>query len=175
MKMPERVDVLRTTPGNGSFFVADVSVESVELLPNAAGPRVLNSDFALSKFTRGDNFTILSMGYILPESFVLANQLQKSTASFDLTAYKAVSTIDIPLEAVGVNGRLAVPFPNYELNVGTFVDTEDASIDEDFYLRVVSTDPYPLVSMLNVPASFDAETFEVPIFIKVLHNFTLTA
>jgi len=56
--MAERIDVLRTPVGNGSFFTVNTAAASVPLNEHGSGlPQTLISEGNAKKFQRGDNLT----------------------------------------------------------------------------------------------------------------------
>jgi hypothetical protein len=175
--MAEIIDVLRPDIGGGGLFTVDNTVLSVPMF----APLVFNKMYATTGnglFQRGDNIIILSAGYIMPESFVMANQSGKPAAAISLVAQKNISGANILVEPFGNAGQIAIPFANYEMSIGVFIDTERLLIDDDFYMCSVfpggSLTVEPEISMINVPASLNGITMEAFPFIKVLHNIPLT-
>lgn len=173
----EIIDILIPNAGGGGTFTVNVAASSVPLF----APLIFNKMYTPSGkglFARGDNLIILSAGYIMPESFVMANQTGKPAAAIALVAHKNIAGTDILITSFGNSGSVYVPFVNYEISIGVFVDTENLLINEDFYLQSVfpgnSLGAEPEISMNNVPAAFDGLTFEVMPFIKVLHNTALS-
>jgi len=179
--MAERIDILTTKSGHGAEFIVDNTVVSVDLKPlDALAFSTLYSSDGNSIFERGDNFIVLSVGYFLPHGFTMAgNATDPIMSEIYLTARETVSLTVRALPQVGNNARILLPFENYEMSLGVFVDTEATGIVQSFILQTNFTQgtnvgPWPQVSMANVPAILNGLTLEATPFIKVLHNFPLT-
>ena len=180
--MSERITILTPDVNFCPLITVNTAVLSVPI-PNMVGPVAMySSDTVTYLFSNGDNIELLSIGFFIPERFVLYDSLPGvgATAPFiiaRLYAYQNVSGVSVPLNQFGNNGNIKIPFPNYELALGVFVDAA-TEIGEAFYMQI----EFPIttgfdvwnISMVNVPVALNGQTFHIVPFIKVLHNFALT-
>lgn len=187
--MAENIDVLTPCPDDCPFFVVDTTtpgVKSVQIqdtggtigtyryMRRAGGYRYL--------FTK-DNFTILSLGFILPESFTLAtvpsDASKASCFAFNIALRRAaVPATYAYIDQLGATG-IQVPLENYEMPYGLYVDmtaTPYAALtDTKFAMTFDLAGLIPYVSMISVPAALHGTTQRVIPFMKIQHNMTLTA
>jgi hypothetical protein len=184
--MAERIDILMPQVDAAPTFTVNNAVNSVDLVPNPAGTQVMYAGANVSKFQRGDSFIILSCGYFIPEGFRIygyeeAGLLKWPVPILLLTGRPAGGGIDITINSFGNNGQLRVPFPNYEFSIGTFCDPEADGFSPGATFELKEAFPYVSgidsvqVSMINVPAALNGVIFKVIPWVKVLHNFPLTA
>lgn len=181
--MSEIIDILSTNLLSGAEFTVNTALKSVDLTSvTGTTEKMLAAGLSGSAFTRGDNFIVLSAGFKLPDSFVMyqnaAGAGNESMVCMHLNAREVVSGVEIPLTPVGYGGLIKIPFANYETSLGVFVDIESLLVNENFYITcefpyLVAGGGAPQVSMSNVPAALDGETFVATPFIKVLHNIVL--
>lgn len=185
--MPEIIEIMTTAVDRGAQFTVNIAVPSVPLIQVPAAIPILFSASGISTFVQGDNFIVLSGGYFIPESFSLANYDSPSVPANNmavpqmwLTAYGLTTTLQHSIGAFGYNGRIRIPFPNYEFSIGTFVNVINnvSPINENFQLQL-DFPSYPgaeqaNISMQNVPAGLDGQVIYVTPFLKVLHNLPLT-
>ena len=172
--MAERIEVLMPILGSCPAFVVDTTGPNfVDVAPDVATVNFMAADNLTYLFRRGDNFTILSLGYFIPDNFI-TYELNGFDAvpSMRLYAHRNVTGDDVALFQFGMMGLIRSPFPNYEMAMGVSVDVE-SFLGEAFSIRVLFGNP-GRISMINVPASLNGLTFHVVPFIKVLHNFPLT-
>lgn len=190
--MPEQIDVLSAPFQMGAQFTVNIAVASVDLVPCVPGvPQILTAGGGTIlgggyEFRNGDNFEILSAGYHIPENFVMAQYDTAGAGEFMLPimflqADPVGAAPAIPVQQFGNNGTLRMPFEEYEISLGSFVDIEALGVTGTgggFSLQMLF--PYtvgldnPRVSMINVPPALDGEIIQVTPFIKVRHNFPLT-
>jgi hypothetical protein len=183
--MSERIDILMPNVDAAPTFTVDNAVVSVDLVPNPAGSQVMYAGGNVSKFVRGDSFVVLSCGYFLPEGFRIygyeeAGLLKYPVPILYLGGRPAGGGADISIDSFGNGGQLRLPFPNYEFSIGTFCDPEANNLTAaTFELKeafpIVSGVDSVQISMVNVPASLNTIVFKVIPWIKVLHNFPMTA
>ena len=180
--MSERITILTPDVNFCPLITVNTAALSVPI-PNMGAPVAMySSDTVTFLFQDGDNIELLSVGYHIPERFVLYDSLPGvgATAPVIITrlyAYQNVSGVSVPLDQFGNNGNIKIPFPNYELSLGVFVDAHTV-IGEPFYLQI----EFPVttgfdvwnISMQNVPAALNGQTFHIVPFVKILHNFALT-
>ena len=182
--MAEIIDILMPNIDAAPTFTVNNAVNSVDLVPNPAGAQVMYAGGNVSKFLRGDSFIVLSCGYFVPEGFRIygyeeAGLLKWPVPIFVLAARPAGGGIDVPILSFGNNGLLRIPFPNYEISIGTFCDPEANNLTgATFELKeafpYVSGIDSVQISMVNVPAALNGIVFKVIPWVKVLHNFALT-
>lgn len=183
--MAERIDILMPNVDAAPTFTVNNAVNSVDLVPNPAGTQTMYAGANVSKFQRGDSFIVLSCGYFMPEGFRIygyeeAGMLKWPVPLLLLSARPAGGGIDIAINSFGNNGQIRIPFPNYEVSIGTFCDPEENSLTgATFELKeafpVVSGIDSVQVSMINVPAALNGIVFKVIPWFKILHNFPMTA
>lgn len=183
--MSEVIDILTPATDQLPTFTVDTTGPlSVDLIPNPAGTQVLYSGNGLSKFVRGDSFIVLSCGYLIPEGFRFYGYeevgiIKTPVPMLLLTARPQGGGIDIPITSFGNLGIMRIPFPNYELSIGTFTDPEANNLTGATF-ELKEAFPYPTgidymqVSMINAPAVLNGEVFKVVPWFKILHNFPLT-
>lgn len=179
--MSEQVSVLTPALADCPAFTANNLVTRVQIV-NATGlPAILyGGHFQRPNFVNGDSFTVLSMGFFIPERFVLhdpvAGGVETSPSILcNLQAYRLTAGTYVNLP-IGENGRFKMPFPNYEMNLGLFVSAPDV-IGEAFRLEInfpYNTTMAWYMSMINLPAALHLQVFHIIPFVKVLHNFPLT-
>lgn len=189
--MAEIIDLLTCPVDNGAMFTVNIAVDSVDLVPVTGVPEIMYAGLGTSKFTAGDSFIVLSTGYFLPESFVMAVHEHAapgtefmSVPALQLYALDFHDGLHKALGEFGNNGILRLPFSNYELSIGVFVNP---IYNRDFtgapmpitgmfqlstifpFLNPLGVD-FPQVSMQGVPVGMDGKTYYVTPFVKVLHN-----
>lgn len=177
--MPEVIEVLSPFYDNRPVFTVNTAVNFVQVIPDIANPVILLSGNSKFTFRRGDCFTVLSVGYFIPEQFAIFSMDEvvsfNSLPIFKLYGFNGGGAV--PVTQFGTDGEFKIPMPNAEISTGVFVDPEVAGfIGANFYLY--SSFPYLAnslqISMANVPAALNGLTFKITPFVKILHNFQLT-
>lgn len=181
--MGENIDILAPNIDVCPTFTVNVAVNSVDLVPNPA-TQVMYAGGGSSNFVKGDSFVILSCGYFIPEGFRIygyeeAGILKWPCPVLYLGARDFGGGVDISLFNFGNNGKMRLPFPNYEFSIGTFTDPVANNLTAaTFQLKEGFPDASGVdsvqISMVNVPAALDTLVFKVIPWVKVLHNFPLT-
>jgi hypothetical protein len=182
--MPEIIDVLSAPIGKGAQFIVNTAAAAVDLTPVIIGlAQTMEAAGGVKRFRQGDNLIILSAGYFIPESFVMAQYrvggLNTSLPVLYLAGQSAPGP-SIPLHCWGNSGAMMLPFSNYEIASGVYLNPEDNNLNAGITFNIQSLFPlinggvYPQVSMINVPAALNGTTIQVTPFIKILHNFELT-
>lgn len=179
----DRIDILTPELSQCASFTVNTAVNFVPLTPTVLGDPILYSGNDEYKFTKGDNITILSAGYFLPERFVIYGHDNAAAAKncvpwlflYSIGSAGAGSVV----WQFGSNGRLNCPFPNYEFSLGTFVDSIELGMIDPFYWLTLrfpfQSDADNLnISMVDVPAAMNGVKFYVVPFIKVLHTLPMT-
>lgn len=187
--MSEIIDILTLYPTRAPSFVVDIDAVNGYVAVDPFEP-VDPSDAAAfngslrRKFRVGDNFTILSAGFRLPESFTVATG-QEEFANIENNLIFSIIDVDniiydIPSLGVGAAGAAPVhiPLENYEISIGSFIDVgkcsfEGAYLSKQFYIGLSVSNLN--ISMRTIPAALDGLTMRVYPFVKILHNFPLIA
>lgn len=181
--MPEIIDTVSLLPDLCQTFVVNNAVDYVTpAAPVTIGYKLENQS-AKNIFLKGDSFSILSCGIILPESFTFwKDPAAISTALPKLTLYMkgAVSLDSYQIDVLSENQGFYLPMENYEYTFDVFVDCHKQKkfgivppvyLNENFTL---STDNCAvLISMKGVPAALNGKTFLIVPFFKILHNFPI--
>lgn len=184
--MAEIIDVMTPKISECSAFTVNTALTNVPIVKTVPGSLITHyAGAGTSKFIRGDNFTILSVGVFVPERFV-AYQYETGGGGGEISSpvlYLAGlpdgAALPIALFNVGANGQIRIPFFNYEMSMGVFTDTEENNFNAVTF-ELQSQYPFtsglddPTISMIDVPAALNGITFSVVPFIKVLHNTHLT-
>ena len=122
--MTEYIDVFTQLPQESSYFIVDTSKSTVPLLRSNPSAVPFFSAGGKKTLQKGDNFTILSAGFIFPESFCLssapANAHQTSLA-LNISLSDTIGGADYYLSNFGLSG-IQLPLENYETPIGIFAD-----------------------------------------------------
>lgn len=179
----DRIDILTPELSQCPYFDVNIAVTKVVLNSVILGNPTLYSGNDEYKFTKGDNFIILSAGYFMPERFVIwgyqnAGAAKNCVPWMFLNARGSGGGTQI-IWQFGSNGRLNIPFPGYEFSLGTFVNTIELGLTDATYsleLRFpFESDADKLeISMLDAPALSNGERFYCVPFVKVLHTLEMT-
>jgi hypothetical protein len=188
--MPELIDVMTLLPDHSPYFTVDTSGPlSVDILRPTHIPAydyLLRNAGGKKTFAKGDDFTVLSAGFIFPESFGLAkapsNQIQNNPSI-------VIAAKDIPgggtyfIPNFGTNG-IQIPIENYEFPINIFVDMNKLAaplfLNYNFNLFAAFSGLdelhaiFPKVSMVGVPVVLNGTVQHLTVFVKVTHNFPLT-
>lgn len=180
--MAEIIDVLTTPIDKGAQFTVNTAVATVDLVTVTGFQERMYAGSGTSLFARGDNFILLSCGFFIPESFVMSEYENLGPGDYPvpvlLFAGEKQGGGIISFFNIGSNGLLRIPFANYEMSNGVFINPEDNNLTDNFYFTCLF--PYtvgvdrPQISMQNVPAALNGDTFYVTPFVKILHNTALT-
>lgn len=179
----ERIDILTPELNDCPSFVVNNAVNSVVVTPPLLADKIMYSGNDGYKFALGDNLIILSAGYFIPERFTVygyqnAGAAKNCTPQLLLSIKESGGGTTI-IWQFGSDGRMNLPFPNYEFAVGTFVDTTELGITDPTF-SIINSFPFPsdvdrlLISMVDVPAALNGITFQIVPFVKVLHTLALT-
>lgn len=182
--MPEIIDVLALLPSDSPYFIVDTGELSVNLRDeeNPVDNCMMMSQGRQAIFRRHDNFQVLSMGLILPDSFALSsmkespyNEDSPSGALFLSIVKEDTVSPQYRIPNFGSYG-ISLPMENYEMPLGVFVNVVNIPMDDPFYIfgKYYTASGWPQVSMVNVPAAYNGLKLRATLFIKVLHNFPLS-
>jgi hypothetical protein len=171
--MPEIIETLKIPLNSAPSFVVNNAVDFVVL---NTSQQILYNGSNNRWFVHGDNLIILSIGYYMPESFVLAERaagapnfpLMEFTLGSDDPTLANYQTV----QPFGSGGTIDIPFPNYEMSIGTYINAVQYLQDDQFALLATlgGAANDVRISMINVPADLNGDTIHVIPFIKVLHN-----
>lgn len=180
--MAEIIDIIFPIPSTSQRVVVNTGVEHVQTtMPIGITNEAFHNASSGTKFQKGDNFTILSAGYIFPEVFTVWKDIN-STFPFlqlDLKMKGATSLKVFDITPLSIVSKCYTPFENFELALDVFVDTRlqpNQSDPADFLNENFSFISYPQpieISMKNVPATYNGKTYLVSQFFKILHNFPM--
>jgi hypothetical protein len=179
--MSQIIDILAPLQAGCMSFTVNIANDSADSLA-AADPTKLAFTNASGKktFLKGDNFSILSMGFILPEAFTIWKDAAATPLpSIFLIMKGLVSLNGYKIDAI-VENVVLLPMENYETAIDIFVDCSKqvqfgvipiTYLNENFTL---STD-YTLIkiSMKSVPAALNTKVFPITPFLKIAHNYPM--
>jgi hypothetical protein len=179
--MPEIIDLIGPPLANCASFTVNNAVDSVVItLP--VGNSFARNVFGSNVFVKGDSFRVLSMGFILPESFTFF----KAGAAAPFISISVLPFGKVTGQAYVYPGLASgfqfIPMENYELVMDLFfscknainsVDPTKTLLSENFQLSVAPAVVYN-ISMLGVPAALNAKVFYIVPFLKILHNLPMT-
>lgn len=178
--MAEIIDILTPVKNDCSYFIADttgaVSYVTSAVDPNASRFGVNGDDHSV--FSANDHFTILSIGYVLPESFQLwRNQAEMVIPSLDI--YLKGNTDGFSYYLPGAYREIKVPLDNFETAIDLFVNLKDTVkagggaplLDQKFSIVIGLKNV--AVSMVSQPSAYNGKTMVIIPFVKVLHNQAL--
>ena len=176
------IDILAPLNSGCMSFAVNNLVDSVDSVA-AADPTKLQFTNASGEKTllKGDNFSILSMGFILSEAFTVWKAAAATPLPSIFLNMKGVTSLNAyKIDALGVENIIHIPMENYETALDLFVDCSKQTqfgiipityLNENFTLN---TD-YTLIkiSMAGVPAALNGKTFPITPFIKIAHNYPM--
>ncbi len=175
----EIIDILSPNFDDCPNFTVNNAVNFVQVI-NIIEMEFKACNLAASKFRRGDNFTILSCGFHIPERFVVYSYNDTGATNFSAPILQLSGTVGggaIPLLPFGNNGQLKLPLPNYEISLGCTIETESQGLIDPLGFSIKGYFPTIIdslqISMVDVPAVLNGIKFSIVPFIKVLHNFQL--
>jgi hypothetical protein len=184
--MPERIDILTPNTSDCPAVVVNTAVNSVVIPDSIAAVPFRSSDEFFYCFRSGDNIELLSYGYYIPERFIMYEPtsggagVENPCLCMALYAFTDPPPpgvgVQIPLTQFGFLGNVKMPFPNYEMAMGIFIDSSQA-IGEKFWIETnfpwnSGLNPN-MLSMVGVPAALNGTTIHIVPFIKIMHNFPL--
>ena len=181
----EFIEIMQPRISDCPKFTVNNAVNFVPVT-NMLAESVFYSGSSYSVFTTADNLIILSAGYFIPENFVLWNMedasgVKEPTIQLRLRLKENTGTF-WDIRGFGSGGTLPIPFPNYEISLGGFVNTKDLGLNQTTYqltgiMNYDSTTATPdrmQISMVNVPAALNGTIFYIVPFVKVMHSILLT-
>jgi len=186
--MSEIIDVLTILPQEAPYFTVDLTPGTLSVplyVYDGSTYCIMHRGGGAWKFQYKDNFTVLSAGFYLPESFAMASPPDsdyQACMSLALYLMKPDGSASSITTQFGLGG-IQLPLENYEMPVGIYVDlAKDCGlplittafgimgvikgIDDDVPAR-------PRISMVGVPSALDETVQRLTVFIKVVHNLPL--
>lgn len=175
--MPELIDVMMHLPGSQPNFTVDTSGVDFVTVTNPALPVYVQNASGLNIFSAGDNFRLLSIGYIIPENFTIFGD---SPIRFQITPYGTVSGLTY-YNPIWSGTYQYLPMENFELVQDALFNCFDAyrtgfpafNLTSENFKLSVSNLVGLRISMLGVPTSLNGKTFYIKPFIKILHTINL--
>jgi hypothetical protein len=177
-------DLLTLKPLYSPYFVVNTAASYVLIQPPSLGAGiypVFSNSGGVTVLAAGDNINIISAGYVLPESFVMASGApdpsEFKVPRIILGVKDAGSSSILYIPELGGLGGISLPMENFESGIGLFVNIASIfSGKYQLYGKLHQDDTYlPRVSMQGVPASLDATTQLVTVFLKITHNSAMAA
>lgn len=182
--MSEIIDILTAPAKDCLYFTANNAVDYVIPTTAPAADFTLKTADNKDVFEIGDNFTILSVGYVLPEAYTLWKHRGDLLADdygimFALLNLLGVSGAYYNIDSLGRNPRIYMPLECYEMETEIFVDVTKQTnvlppnnlLTEKFKLSFL---PFPFkISQRGQPAAFNGKQFIISPFVKIAHNFPL--
>ena len=180
--MSEIIDVLAPEYAGCATFTVNNAVDYVDQTAAGTPAKSIFQNASASKaIQKGDNFSILSAGLLLPEAFTLyKNSGIKSLPTFGIRMQGVTSGATYNIDAFGFVNLVSVPMENHETAFDLFVDCSKQYrnavlplhyLDENF---LIYTDSASFkISMLGVPAALNGKVFPIIPFIKVSHNLVM--
>lgn len=180
--MADIIDIFTPSISECLSFVVDTTGPDYVSCVDPGAVRLYQANGA-SQFKKGDSFILLSMGFVMPEQFTLWKD------GIDFNSFMRINMFPKGFPSgqnyYGPNfpEGMLIPLESYEIAIDVFFDCELSknSVDptknllgEDFFLfaQWMFINPFK-VSMKNVPASYNGETFRIQPFFKILHNFNV--
>lgn len=186
--MPEIIDILTSEPKNCMTMTADNTVDYVQTIaPGGVDFKMYNSNIK-GKFQAGDNLSIISAGYILPESYTLWKQgtdlITKTEPAMQRANFYLVGATSgaiYSIDSLGANPGIYLPLENYEHELDIFIDTTkqfkllppNTALNEPFFIFLALIPM--LISQKSQPAANNGKVFIIVPFLKVAHNLPLLA
>lgn len=173
--MAEIIDILATHGDEAPTFIVDTAQKYVSLTQPVSGlDGVLGTSARETKFYNGDNLILLSIGCMLPigfefyEFFSGAPDNQGRVLPEIFLNYRKDGAGSVTFDP----RRIWLPYGNYELNTGVFLTAPTDAVD---YWEIICRMNWDncRISMVNVPAVLQGDTFSVQIYWKVLHTLAL--
>lgn len=171
-------------PGSCPYFVANNAVDSVlTAYKPATNGQLFNADNHKT-FRAGDNFTIISAGFIMPESYTLWKNMADIAPgdAMQRTNWRLWGTSGdlYTIDGLGSGANIFFPMESYELILDININVpaqrnlshSPGFLTESFYLEVLFTSMK--ISQRGQPAAFNTKEFIITPFIKIAHNFPLT-
>lgn len=177
----ELIDILTPKLTDCPSFIVNNAVNSVTVTSMAIEKEMYSGD-GRRRFTNADAMIVLSVGYFIPERFVLWNY--ENVAGEQLTnphielRLKENTGVFWDVFGFGSGGVMPIPFPNYEFSIGGFINPKDLGLTgttfEVFCKFGADSADRMQISMVDVPAALNGQTFYIVPFIKVLHSLQLS-
>ena len=180
----EIIDLLTIPYANCPKFTVDTSGPIKVPVTNAAASTFFTSGGLNKYFQQADNFEILSLGFAYPFSFqrhfelgVVSNPL-----SFIVIAKGKTTGYNFIFSNLGSNAGVNIPMENYDMSISIFMDVQNLPAQggnllnaEKFAIFGGLVSASEFVSMVGAPSALNGIGLPIVPFIKIKHNFPLTA
>jgi len=168
------IDILSQSSDQAAFFTVNNALPYVSLqkplFPNSGR---LETAEGLCFFTRLDNYTLLSLGIVLPLSFELYDTIINPLIPPVIGLPEIAMYYSTPFNPPVAYQRIQIPFLNYEMNYGKTYMIPDV-FAFDFFIHGIISPVHDLrISMLNIPAALNTLKFYCPVFVKIQHTIEL--
>jgi hypothetical protein len=170
----ERIEVVSTCPqfaiegDSRQTFTANTGVDDVPINALVGNGGLLKDASGNTWLHPKDNFNILSAGITMPYSFGLSKSNPVRCQLFWRDSVNATGFFNI-----GSQGYLWLPFENYEMSLGLFVQWPGAAVGGIrlyFVLESAIANKLTRVSMVGAPANFNGQTLPIAAWVKVAIN-----
>ena len=182
--MAEIIDILTNGIASSQYIIVDSSGAFSfvgGIYAPAATATVYNASNAF-RLKRGDSFSILSAGFILPEGFTQwrdRGDVLSPLAQYSILLKGVSSGRIFDIDVLGMNRVLFMPLENYEIAVDIFCDVPKQKtilapiipLDEDFSIEAFISPLY--ISMAGAPSALHGKHLIINSFLKILHNFPM--
>lgn len=171
------IDMMIQYGDEAATFTVNTAVDNVPVTTETADG-ILSLAGNFTKFAWKENFNVLSIGVLLPFGFEFYEYKNSGSNKYrppyvDMELLKGSDKTPFGI----IPSRVNIPFENYEMNLGSFIIPPDA-IGESYHFAAhlpTTANEILLISMVNVPAAFNAKVFHCPIFAKIEHTLILVA
>jgi len=177
--MAEILDIMSFEPTGSPTFTVDTTPGVLSVAMSMSSTGIFFGNGSSRLFQAGDNFIILSAGFVLPESFTMAKYPVANVEGapiLSLQLYGINSGVYSPIKNFGDGQGLQLPLENYEMPLGIFVPLSSTfNVTDSFLLegKLYGSTADPRVSMIGVPSTLNTTVQHATVFLKVLHNFPL--
>jgi hypothetical protein len=165
------------------FTVNNAAVGGYVGVNNGVATTNLENAYAKNIFSKGDSFTVLSAGLIIPESFTLWKDPALNFSSLPKTNLSPFGLVSSSLyNFPNFQSSLQfLPMENYECAMDVFFDCSSAVpivgvqtlLTENFNLVCNVATVNLFISMAGVPAALNGKVYQVVPFYKILHTLPL--
>jgi hypothetical protein len=174
--MSEIFDMLTLSKARSPRFTVNTSVNSVDVTM-LSGVNAFKNIVSSDTFQGGDNFTLLSAGYYIPEGFTMATPALTSAFACPVLNLNLWDVVDGAPYIISPFMGIFLPMENYELSINHYANHANY-ITNPYQINLVNfqLDPVhkPQVSMQNVPSALNGTTQFITVFLKVIHNLVMT-
>lgn len=166
-------DILCSKSNDSPYFIVNTSAKSVALMPSE-NDCVLYNATGRSYLRKGDSFLIQSLGFLLPDGFVLAGSPTNTyNTIFRLYPDDSSGTSKRFGELSGGQEDIFIPIENTDMFLNLYIDVTAAQLTVQSFQLKTNILGGQNVSMLGAPTSINGDTYKVKIFMKILHTIAM--